>query len=111
MLLSKESIMGISDLPTEVVEVSQWGGSVKVRGMNAGERDKFEEAIRKHGMANLRSLMASMTIINEDGSRMFSDKEIDKLSSKSAEALDTIIEAASRLSGLTDSDVEVLEGN
>jgi hypothetical protein len=111
MLLSKDAIMSTSDLPTEVVEVKQWGGSVKVRGMNAGERDTFEEAIRKHGMANLRSLMASMTIINEDGSRMFTDKEVNKLSEKSAEALDTIIEVASRLSGLTDSDVEVLEGN
>ena len=111
MLLSKESIMGVSDLPTEVVEVSQWGGSVKVRGMNAGERDRFEEAIRKHGMANLRSLLASMTIINEDGKRMFSDKEVDKLAEKSAEALDTIVEVASRLSGLLDEDVEILEGN
>lgn len=111
MLLTKESILSISDLPTEVVEVKQWGGHVKVRGMNAGERDRFEESIRKVGMGNLRSLLASMTIINDDGKRMFTDKEIDKLAEKSAEALDVIVEAASRLSGLLGSDVEILEGN
>lgn len=111
MLLSKDAIMAINDLPTEIVEVPQWGGSVKVRGMNAGERDRFEEAIRKHGMANLRSMLASMTIIDEEGKRLFSDKEMDKLGAKSAEALDLIVEVASRLSGLLDEDVEILEGN
>ena len=111
MLLSKDAIMAINDLPTEIVEVPQWGGSVKVRGMNAGERDRFEEAIRKHGMANLRSILASMTIIDEDGNRIFTDKEVDKLGTKSAEALDLIVEVASRLSGLLDEDVEILEGN
>lgn len=111
MLLSKEAIMSCSDLPTEVVEVKQWGGHVKVRGMNAGERDRFEEQIRTKGMNNLRALLASMTIIDEEGNRMFSDKEIEKLAGKSAEALDLVVEAASRLSGLTDDDVEVLEGN
>ena len=111
MLLSKEAIMSVSDLPTEMVEVKQWGGSVTVRGMNAGERDRFEEQIRKHGMNNLRGLMASMVIVDEEGKRIFTDKEIEKLSAKSAEALDTIVEVASRLSGLMDADVEILEGN
>ena len=111
MLLTKDAIMQVSDLPTEVIEIPQWDGHVKVRGMNAGERDRFEEAIRKHGMSNLRALLASMTIIDEEGKRIFSDKEIEKLAGKSAEALDLIVEVASRLSGLLDEDVEILEGN
>lgn len=109
MLLSKESIISIQDLPRELVEVPKWGGSVWVRGMTAGERDMFEDKIRTDGMKNLRALMASMTIIDENGDRMFSDKEVKVLATKSAEALDLIVEVASKLSGLLDSDIEVLE--
>ena len=111
MLLTKADILGVSDLPTEIVDVPQWGGKVKVRGMNAGERDKFEDQIRRQGMSNLRALLASLTIIDESGKRLFTDAEITKLAEKSAGALDVIVEVASRLSGLLDEDVEILEGN
>lgn len=111
MLLSKESILSVQDLPKELVEVEKWGGSVWVRGMTAGERDMFEDKIRTDGMKNLRALMASMTIIDEDGARMFTDKEVKVLAGKSAEALDLIVEVASKLSGLLDADIEILEGN
>jgi hypothetical protein len=111
MLLSKESILSVQDLPKELVDVEQWGGSVWVRGMTAGERDMFEDKIRTEGMKNLRALMASMTIIDEDGKRMFTDKEVKGLAGKSAEALDKVVEVASKLSGLLESDIEILEGN
>ena len=111
MLLSKDQIIAANDLPREMVEVTQWGGSVWVRGMSAGERDYFEDKIRTDGMVNLRSLMASMTMIDEDGKRLFTDKEVKQLGEKSAEALDKIVEVASKLSGLLDSDIETLEGN
>ena len=55
--------------------------------------------------------MASMTIIDEDGKRMFTDKEVKELAGKSAEALDKVVEVASKLSGLLEADIEILEGN
>ena len=48
-LLSKADILGCNDIPTELVEVPEWGGSVKVRGMTAGERDRFDDMIRTQG--------------------------------------------------------------
>lgn len=111
MLLDKSAIMAANDLPSKIVEVPQWGGSVKVRGMTAGERDRFEDMIRTQGMAALRATMAGMCIIDEDGKRLFTDIEINKLAGKSAEALDIIVEAASLLSGLTEEDAEYLEKN
>jgi hypothetical protein len=103
-LLTKEAILNCNDLPTDVVEVPQWGGSVKVRGMTAGERDRFEDMIRTRGMGALRGTLASMCIVDEDGKRLFTDIEVAKLAEKSAEALDLVVEAASRLSGLTPED-------
>ena len=110
-LLSKDDILGCNDIPTELVEVPEWGGHVKVRGMSAGERDRFDDMIRTQGMAALRATMASSGIIDEDGKRLFTDAEVNKLAEKSAEALDRVVEAVSRLSGLTPDDAEYLEKN
>jgi hypothetical protein len=110
-LLGKKDILGCNDIPTDVVEVPQWGGHVKVRGMTAGERDKFEEMIRTQGLNALRATVAGMCIIDEDGKRLFTDLEITKLGEKSAEALDVVVEVASRLSGLTPEDADFLEKN
>lgn len=109
MLLSKESILNANDLPTDVVEIPQWGGSVKVRGMTAGERDRFEDMIRTKGLSALRGTLAAMCIIDDEGKRLFTDIEINKLAGKSAEALDIVVEVASRLSGLTPEDADFLE--
>lgn len=111
MLLSKEQILSVSDLPTETVEVPQWGGSVCVRGLTASERDGFEDAIRVSGMANLRARLAAMTIVDEMGTSIFSEADIDVLGRKSAEALDVVAQVATRLSGLTQEAVDVLEKN
>lgn len=110
-LLNKEAILNANDIPNTIVEVPQWGGSVKVRGMTAGERDRFEDMIRTRGMGALRATLAGMCIIDEDGKRLFNDIEINKLAEKSAEALDLVVEAASRLSGLTAEDAEYLGNN
>lgn len=109
MLLNKQQILGANDIPSEVIEVPQWGGSVKVRGMTAGERDFFEEMIRTKGLSALRASLAAMCIIDDDGKRIFTNKEMDALGEKSAEALDIVVAAASRLSGLTPEDAELLE--
>ena len=110
-LLSKQDILGCNDIPTELVEVPEWGGSVKVRGMTAGERDRFDDMIRTQGLSALRATMAANGIIDEDGKRLFTDIEVGKLAEKSAEALDRVVEVVSRLSGLTPEDAEFLEGN
>lgn len=110
-LLSKEDILGCNDIPTELVEVPEWGGTVKVRGMTAGERDRFDDQIRTQGLSALRATMAANGIIDEDGKRLFTDIEVGKLAEKSAEALDRVVEVVSRLSGLTPEDAEFLEGN
>ena len=110
-LLSKDSILNSNDIPNDVVEVPQWGGSVKVRGMTAGERDRFEDMIRTKGLGALRATLAGMCIIDEDGKRLFTDIEVNKLADKSAEALDLVVEVASRLSGLTQEDADFLENS
>jgi hypothetical protein len=116
--LTKEQILGASDIEIEKVDVSEWGGFVYVKGMTAKQRDDFEASIlRQHGkvqrvdMSDLRAKLASKSICNADGELLFSEKDIKVLSDKSAGALQRVFEVAQRLSGLSDEDAEDLLKN
>lgn len=111
-LLSKEAILAVQDTATELVEVPEWGGAVRVRGLTGAERDAFEsEVVQRNGRdvrtntRNIRARMVVMSVVMEDGSRMFSYHDIEALGEKSARALDRIFAVAMRLSGLRDEDV------
>ena len=114
-ILNKESILALQDIVTEIVEVPEWGGAVKVRGLTAAERDAFEgEVVQRRGndvktnTRNMRARMVVMSVVNEDGSRMFSYHDIELLGEKSARAIDRIFSVAMKLSGLGEKDVAEL---
>jgi hypothetical protein len=52
-----------------------------------------------------------LTIVDEEGNRLFSDADVKLLGQKSAAALDKLFEVAQKLSGLKDEDVEELAKN
>lgn len=120
-LLTREAILTADDLQVEVVEVPEWGGTVRVRGLTGAERDAFEASVidlASNGrrapvmnLVNLRAKLAARCIVDEQGIRLFSDADIAALGQKSAHALQRVFEAAQRLSGLTKEDVEELEKN
>jgi hypothetical protein len=118
MSLNKQEILQADDVVKELVHVPEWGGDVYVKGMTGAERDKFEASIVKmtgkeqtFNMTNFRAKLASMTICDEQGKRLFSDADIIELSNKSANALQRIFTVAQRLSGIGDNDVkELTEG-
>lgn len=117
-LLTRDVILQANDLPTEEVEVPQWNGSVRVRALTGAERDAFEQSIveqkgksTKMNLTNLRAKLVALTIVDEEGKRIFSDADARLLGEKSAIALNTVFEVAQRLSGLTPTDVEELAGN
>lgn len=68
------------------------------------KRSKFELSL-DHATAKL----VALSVINEDGSRMFGDDEIKSLSRKvGASTLKRLAEAAKELSGITDDEIEEL---
>lgn len=108
MILSKEQILAASDLKTASVDVPEWGGEVMVRMMSGTDRDEWEASLvtvaedgtRKPNMTNLRVKLVALTLVGEDGQRMFSVDEIGHLAGKSAAALNRVFEAAQKLNGL-----------
>lgn len=115
-LLSKSQILAAADLVTEDVEVPEWGGTVRVRAITAAERDAFETSVvgdgkGKRNLVNLRARLAALAVVDEAGQRLFTDSEVEVLGGKSGAALDRVYSVAQRLSGLTEQEVQALEGN
>ena len=50
--LSRDTILQREDIKTEDVEVPEWGGTVRVRGMSGVERDAFEASLIEQPAAN-----------------------------------------------------------
>lgn len=116
--LTRDAILAALDLPTETVDVPEWGGSVVVRGLNGTDRDAFEaEMFQSKGKdtelnrVNLRSRLLVRTVVGEDGKRLFTDTDIAPLGAKSAVALDRVFGVSMRLSGIGEKDVDELVKN
>ena len=117
-LLTREEILQAPDIPEEYVEVPEWGGTLKLRGMTASQRDKFDASLLDQKgkqitmyLVDARAKLASLCIVDEDNKRIFSETDIKALGDKSALALDRIYSVAQKLSGISDADLEELEKN
>lgn len=116
--LTCEEILTAPDLVYEDVSVPEWGGTVRVRGLTGTERDALEGSIVEQrgkktsvNMTNLRAKLIVNAVVDGDGKRVFTSKDVDALGQKSAQALQRVFEVAQRLSGLSSDDVEELTKN
>ena len=117
-LLTRDAILQAQDLPTERVSVPEWSGECLVRALTGAERDAFEQSIveqrgksTRMNLSNLRAKLVALTVVDEEGNRIFSDSDAKLLGKKSALALNRVFEVAQKLSGLTSEDVEELTKN
>jgi len=118
MRLSHDDILKMKDVFTEEVDVPEWNGTVLVRGLTGKQRDNFEAGLLERrgrrmipNTANIRAKLVAWSVVDDDGSRMFTDAEAEELGDKSASAMDRIYTVAAKLSGLTEEDVEELAEN
>ena len=114
-ILTKEEILQANDLVTERVDVPEWGGAVYVRGMTGLERDLYEDSIleqrgknRQVNLRNARAKLVALSVVDEAGQRMFSQTDVAALGKKNAAALQRVFNVATRLSGITEEDLEEL---
>ena len=124
--LTRDQILAAQDITTEEVDVPEWGGAVRVRGMSGRERDAFEASVveqptgnrsqrRNAGrqrastnMDNLRARLGAWSIVDGNGERLFTDEDVLALGTKSAAGLDRVFEVAMRLSGISETDADEL---
>lgn len=113
-LLTRDDILAAKDLKHEDVEVPEWGGTVRVRGLKGVERDEFESSIvvanddgttRVESKA-MRARLVSLTVVGETDVRLFTSEDVVALGQKSAAALERVFDVAMKLAGMSKDEVE-----
>lgn len=117
-ILTKDQILQADDKRTEHVKVPEWitgdCDTVIIRTLTGNERDQFEDSIMrgdKRDFKGIRSKLVALSVVDENGERLFTFEDAKLLGEKSARALDRVFAAAQRLSGFTQKDMEELTEN
>lgn len=121
-LLGREDILEASDLQYALVDVSEWANGktskVLVRSLTGAERDALEESMvvgkgknQKMSYTHFRAKLVVKAIIDKEGNRVFTEKDILALSRKNASPLGRVAETVTRLSGISKDDVDEMMGN
>lgn len=103
----RDQIFAIQDIPSEMVEVPEWGVKLEVRGMTGAERTRIMDlALDNKGGMNLQFVYPEIVIATafdpETGTQVFTPNDRGTLLSKSATALDRLAGVGMRLSGFTE---------
>ena len=116
--LDKATIFAADDLPTEDVEVPEWGGVLTVRTMSCAEGDRvltdYQQRAKQgkeHDITGFRASLVQLSVVNGDGSLLFDKEDIPKLQKKSSGVMERVAKVAMRLNGMDKSDVEAVAGN
>lgn len=117
-LLTRDEILSADDIKTEIIEVPEWGGEVKVKALTGAQRDRFEQNSvegkgkdTKVNLTNIRARLVAASVVDDNNKPIFQDSDVKALGAKSAAALNRVFEVAQRLSGLTEEDVKELTEN
>lgn len=118
-LLSKEQITAADDRSWEDVDVTEWGGSVRLLGLSGTERNAYQASlvvlgsngtVQRMNLADQTAKLLAKAIVDENFERLFTDKDVKALGAKNGAVLQRLFEVAQRLSGLRKEDVEAASG-
>ncbi|BBA99281.1 hypothetical protein RVR_5829 [Actinacidiphila reveromycinica] len=112
MTLSRQAIIDAPDAVIEKVPVPEWGDDLYIKALSGIERDDFEASVRRNGVmvfTNYRAKLLVRVLVNENGTRIFSDQDARALGKKNAKIISRLFDKASELSGMSDD--EETEGN
>lgn len=104
-LLTGAEILAADDLPFEDVEVPEWGGTVRVRALRAGERREFEKRIEPDSVDS-RTLLVGACLVGEDGKQLFTPEQFASLAAKSSVPIVRLLKVCMRLNCIGDAEEE-----
>lgn len=113
-ILTADEIIAADDDNYNVVEVPEWGGSIRIRGLTAGEAINFQQQISNSKAKNeVLVRMVAMVAVDEEGNRIFKGKEqLEALKKKNIRPFLRIQDAFLEMNGLGDEkDIDEVEGN
>lgn len=109
-MLTREAFFAVKPEVREV-PIAALGGSVYVRNMSAGDRDRFEVDQLKRGGDDFRARLAALTACDAEGRLLFGPDDVAGLSAAPSHVLDAVVKAAIELNRMDPEDVKELEKN
>jgi hypothetical protein len=116
--LGRDAILDADDRKYDAVDCPEWGGKVRVRSLTGTQRDAYEGSLiegrgadRKMNLANARAKMVVLAVVDGEGRQLFTADDVRALGRKNAAPIERIFDAARRLSGMSEEDVEKLTEN
>lgn len=98
--LNAESILAAEDFCYADVECPEWGGVVRVRSLSGGQRSLITQRVQAQDTDELEELLTVMGVVDEDGNRIFTNKDIDLLKKKSNTPISRIAKKIMEISGI-----------
>jgi hypothetical protein len=109
-VLSKEDIIGATDVEFAYVECPEWGGRVKLRSLNSAQRTRIEDHIQIFDnpdtklkgvrQSGIKEMAIAEAAIDEDGRQLFSEEDVQLIASKNAKVVDRLWEKIAVMSGI-----------
>jgi hypothetical protein len=111
MALTREALLGATEVPTQTVPIPELGGSVVVRGMTARERTQFEKKFitehrgkQKRNLDAFREQLCVFCCVDPK----LSEADLERLSLVRADIIERIANVAAELSGISEKDIDEL---
>jgi hypothetical protein len=102
VFVGKNGILGLQDQVVEDLYIPEWQAWVRVASWSSATRFRVQRAsLEQRDTVNLVALVATVSLVDESGKRLFRDDEIGALADKDARALDRIFTVATRLNAVT----------
>lgn len=113
-MLSKKDILSADDRKTKVMSIPEWGGDITLSSLSSQDRDRYEEALTSDKVDRFDNIVAKFvakSIVDENGERVFTEKDITELGNRSGIVMLRIFLEARSLNDLTEEDVKEVAKN
>ncbi len=111
-MLSRDEILSKAIVKQEVVNIPELGGDIIVSEMTGAERENWENSIEEKGRrTNLRAKLLVASLVDESGSRLFSQDDIEAVSKLPFSIIEKLCDISSKLNGFTSKEIDTAEKN
>ena len=110
----RDKVLALVDVKYETIPAASlpgWDEDVRVRSMSSRERDVFESAYAKDPGDNTVARAVAFCLIDDQGGRIFEDKDIAALGAKHPANLRTVYHVAMKLSKVEKDATDTAEKN
>ena len=97
--LTASAILQAEDFVYDEVDCPEWDGVVRIRSLSGAQRVTLKKAV-DNGNDNVDEMLCVMAIVDEDGNRVFDQKQITELSRKNTKAISRVAIRILEISGM-----------